>query len=60
MIEIIYSAPCVYNPQEIDFGETVIGYNGEYPVATAERYIKQIHPRARLYVMVKDGHIWFQ
>ncbi len=60
MIEIIYTAPCTYNPREIGFGEAMIGYTGENPVATAERYVRQIHPRARLYVVVKDNHIWFQ
>lgn len=60
MIEITYTAPCVYNPREVGFGEAIIGYTGEYPVATAERYVKRIHPRARLFCVVKDGHIWFQ
>ena len=60
MIEILYSAPCVYDPKTIGFGQATIGYTGEYPVATAERYVASIHPLARLYCVVKDGHIWFQ
>jgi hypothetical protein len=62
VIHIVYSAPCVYDRKQRGFAEAEIGYTGEYPVTTAERYLLQI-PGARLYSAVKDGvdyttHVW--
>lgn len=58
MIEIVYSAPCTWNPRVRGFAEATIGYFGEDPVKTAYDYVKRIDPTARLHTVVKDGHIW--
>lgn len=58
MIEIVYVAPCDYDRMLLGYAEATVAYTGEYPVATAERYVRQVHPMARLCIVVKDKHIW--
>ena len=56
MIDIIYSAPCVYNRNVRGYAEASIGYTGRDPVLTASEYIRQI-PGAQLFAVVCNGRI---
>lgn len=57
MIYLVYSGPCVYDARRRGLADVYIGYTGENPVTTAEKYIRQI-PGAKLEAVMKDGHIW--
>jgi hypothetical protein len=58
MIEIMFVAPCTYDPSKLGCDEAEIGYFGEADVVkTAREYIGRISWRARLLLVIKNGQV---